>query len=200
MHKQRLTLKSKSIDYKLALWASLLFFTLMSPTIYGGDVYTVEGFISADFGGQPFLAGEVGSGRTRVKSYQYFDEENVIVYSLNFDVQRQYLPESEIPVHLKIEAEADSKLNRSSISNYRTKVIGNQLVAFFTVKYFINGMYWTKVKMVTIVHGRTIRWAVQTADEYSSVQAATIFNQGYQKLRICGLSLYSENIPICDPN
>lgn len=173
--------------------------TFKSSLGIASDVYTVEGFLSAEFGGQPFLVGDLGSGRGRVKSYQYYDEENIIVYSLGFGEERQYLPQSEIPSHLKLSAEAEPELNSAVVSDYRTEVIGNQMVAFYKLHYFINDVYWTKVKMVIIVHGRRIQWAVQTADEYSLVQAATIFDQGYLKLRICGQSLFNGEIPVCDP-
>jgi hypothetical protein len=174
--------------------------TITSFSANAGDVYTVEEFLSAEFGGQPFLAGDLGSGKLRVKSYQYFDKENFIVYALGFDAVRSIPPpESEVPLLLKAYANSQASAVGSSLSSYRTETIGHQLVAFYTILYYMKGLTWKKVSMLTMVHGRNISWSVQKRIGYSSIIVESIFNQSYKKLRICGHSLNSYEIPVCDP-
>lgn len=188
------------IRNKFPVPIALLVSSFTSITASGSDVYDIEGFISAEFGGRPILAGEIGTGLTKTKSYQYFDEENIIVYALTFDVNRRPpAPVSEIPLLLKEYASSQASALASSLLHYRTKNIGNQKVAFYTIKYSMQGLIWKKVSLTSIVDGRNISWSIQTADEHSSLDAETVFDSGYGKLRVCGHSLYSTKLPICDP-
>lgn len=82
---------------KKIVFAGLLALLFYSNAFAEFSIYTIDGKFEAVFPAKPQFTGELGEGKQKHRSYNYTDENSLIVYTATYQVGRAVFANKDIP-------------------------------------------------------------------------------------------------------
>ncbi len=161
---------------KRFLFIFLLVFLFSSNSYAEFLVYSIEDKFSAAFPGKPQFTGEIGQGKNRLRSYNFTDEENFLVYAATYQVGKSRYRKEDIPEAIRYYIKGSALvLGGEVISQRMTKLEGFH-GAYFTIQYHVKGITAKKYGVVVYKHGHFYQWTIQEILTLSKQDAENIFN------------------------
>ncbi len=139
-------------------------------------LYTIDNKFDVALPASPVLTGESGSGKNRYKSYNYTDENNIIIYNATYQVGTEHFNKNEVNDALGyyVQGQMQSVNGRLISKQYKT-IDGNKSVTF-SISFQLQGVSSRKYSVVSYKNGHFYQWSVQDLPEYSKLTAKNIFN------------------------
>lgn len=149
-------------------------FTLLGIAAAETSIRNIDGELSAYFPNEPKFNGEAGSGGFKLRSYEYTDEHDIIVYTASYQLHPHDFdgqPEKDV---VRDYAEGQAISVSGGIVDFEYKSIGDA-AAIFSMEFEYQGVKMRKYSIVVLNNGRLKQWSVQDILGYSSADAKTIF-------------------------
>lgn len=138
-------------------------------------IYTIDGKFDAVFPAKPQFTGEIGEGDQKHRSYNYTDENSLIVYTATYQVGRAVYAKKDIPEALSNYVKGQALVVGGGVDTYTPKVINGNSSATFVVKYQYQGVPVKKYGVVSYKDGHFYQWAVQDFPSMSKLSGENIF-------------------------
>jgi hypothetical protein len=163
----------------------LLFTFFLSPNAYAEFlIYTVDNQFEAVFPGPPQLTGEIGKSPNRARGYNYPDEENSIVYTATYTLDKLPLTKKDVPEALNNYVEGSSLSVQGRILSRKKINIGGNDSVLFIIEYYLYDITVRKYGIVSYKNGFFYSWCVQGIPSVSTLNAHEIFNNYFEYFSI----------------
>ncbi len=158
--------------------SAVVLLLLLSGNVFAElTIYTIDNKFEAVFPGNPQLAGEIGEGKQEHRSYNYTDEDSLIVYTATYQVGETRYKLSDVSAALSNYVKGQALVVGGSVKTYSNKMINGNNSAVFFVKYQYQGLPVRKFGVVSYKDGHFYQWAVQDFPSISSLDGESIFNR-----------------------
>jgi len=157
--------------------AGLLALFLCGNALAEFAIYTIDEEFEAVFPAKPQFIGEFGKGKLKYRSYNYTDEEGLIVYTATYQVGKNVVPKGGISEALSNYVNGQALVVDGSIEAYEKKVINGNDSATFIVGYQYQGVPIRKYGVVSYKGGHYYQWAVQDFPSMSKLSGENIFRR-----------------------
>ena len=139
------------------------------------SIYTIEGQIQAVFPAEPKFMGEAGSGNQRHRSYQAIDIDNVLFYSVTWQIGKTTFSEADVLSALRHYADGDAIGVNGIVTlfNY-VNFYGNKGTEYI-IEYTGNNLTIVKYSSVFYKNGQFYSWSVQEIVGMSHASAKDYF-------------------------
>ncbi len=161
---------------KIVIVLGLLFISV-SATAAEIEAFSIEGKYRAAFPEAPNFSAGMGTGNSLHRSYEYTDEENLVIYTATFQVGTVEFKERDLPKALADHVSGQALSVNGKVGSIDIKIVNENLSAVFSITYAYKGVTIRKFGIVSYNGGHFYQWAVQDFPSLSHLSAEEIFNK-----------------------
>jgi hypothetical protein len=146
--------------------------------------YHLDGRFWAPFPGTPALAGEIEQQGGRTKSYEFIDEEAMIVFNATYTVLPGRFAPDQVQSALHYYVQGQARVQKGVAKVTKSIELAGSPGVEFVLTYSIQGIEFKKYAIVVYAGACFYSWAVQDIPGHSTISAYDLFRAHVARFRV----------------
>ena len=151
-------------------------FLLFTNSAAAYSIFTIGGLYDAVFPASPSFNGEVDFGNLTYRSYEYTDNQNLIIFVATYQVNQRHFKKSDVRVALENIVKGQTNFGLK-ITSVRYQKIGGHEAVIYSMEQPYEGRTIRKYSVSCYKDGRFLTWTVQDMASVSTLSAKLLFQK-----------------------